>query len=65
MVRVCGLCLRVRVVRMGLLVLRAGVLLLLLLLWVMLRKVVHVRRGGQADVRLREEGVEFRGRVWL
>lgn len=49
----------VRVVRVGLLVLRAGVLLLLLR--VVLGKMVHVRWGGQADVRLREEGMEFRG----
>lgn len=36
----------VRVVGVGLLVLRAWVLLLLLLLRVVLREVVHVRRGG-------------------
>lgn len=54
-----------RVVGVGLLMLRAWVLLLLLLLRVMLRKMVHVRRRGQAHVRLGEEGVEFRGRVLL
>lgn len=54
--------LAVRVVRVGLLVL---LLLLLLLLRVVLREVVHVRRGGQADVGLREERVELGGRVLL
>lgn len=53
MVRVRRLLLRVRDV-----VLRS-----LLLLCMMLRQVVHVRRCGQADVRLCQEGVELWGRV--
>lgn len=56
MVRMCGLGVRV----MGVLMLRAGVLLCLR---VMLRHVVHVRRSGQPDVWLRQEGVQLRAGV--
>lgn len=56
MVRMCGLGVRV----MGMLVLRAGVLLCLR---VMLRQVVHVRGSGQTDVWLGQEGVQLRAGV--
>lgn len=40
-------------------------MLLLLLLCMMLRKMVHVRRGGQSNIWLCEEGVQLGSRVLL